>query len=585
MVKGWIETKLEKVGYFTKGSGIPKDEAQSGKIPCVRYGEIYTRHNDFIKRFYSHISQRVANGAYLLKQGDILFACSGETKEEIGKCIAFTQDITAYAGGDIIVLSPFSGYNSLFLGYLLNTETVVKQKASRGQGDAIVHISSASLKEIDIVIPKDETEQAAIAKVLSDMDDYILSLEKLIVKKNDIKKGAMQSLLTGKVRLPGFTGEWTSASGIFRFHKGEQCSSEDIGTYPHYNGGQINSGYTNKYNAINKIIISEGGNSCGFVNRINGKFWAGGHCYIIDDAGFYIEYLYQLLKFCEPKIMDLRVGSGLPNIQKKALREFSFFYTNNEEEQTAIATILSDMDNEIEALTAKLNKARLVKQGAMQQLLTGKIRLIESAPAEQETPKTIVAAKPAHNKEFEDAVIIAAIVNGFYNPQYRLGRVKVTKLRYLFDRKRGADVSSYMEKAAGPYDPSVRYSGGEAVAKRNGYITVTETKGKGASFGKGAKIGGVQSYIDKWDFGSTIAWLKGFLKWSREDLEVLATVDNARLKIEEQGQTATVKNVIAYIENSNEWKAKRSRESYADEIIAEALKQSRELFDGNKGDE
>jgi type I restriction enzyme S subunit len=212
----------------------------------------------------------------------------------------------------------------------------------------------------------------------------------------------------------------------------------------------------------------------------------------------------------------------------------------------------------------------------MQQLLTGQIRLVGTS--EKSIGKTEIV-KPTHNKEFEDAVIISAIVNGFDNPPYILGRVKLTKLRYLFDRKRNADVSGYMEKAAGPYDPTVRYSGGEAIAKKNGYIIVTEAKDKGASFSKGQKIDNIQNYIDSWGIRYTIDWLvNDFKYWKTEHLEILATVDNARLKLESSGQEATVQNIVNYILQSPEWKAKRKREVFADEVIEAALEQSKALF-------
>jgi type I restriction enzyme, S subunit len=117
-----------------KGSGVRKDECQSGDIPCVRYGEIYTTHNDYIKSFNSWISPGVACRARRLQTGDVLFAGSGETKEEIGKCVAFVDDLEAYAGGDIVILRPASAH-PLFLGYYLNTPTINRQKASRGQGN------------------------------------------------------------------------------------------------------------------------------------------------------------------------------------------------------------------------------------------------------------------------------------------------------------------------------------------------------------------------------------------------------------------------------------------------------------------
>ena len=201
--KGKWETKrLGDVGAFLKGSGVKKDESQSGPLPCVRYGEIYTRHNDYIKEFHSFISTQVAATASLLKKGDLLFAGSGETKEEIGKCVAFVDDFEAYAGGDIVILRPH-GVDALFFGYSLNTPSISRQKASRGQGDAVVHIGSSALASITLTLPP-HPEQTAIATVLSDMDVELAALEQRRDKTRALKQGMMQELLTGRTRLcPG----------------------------------------------------------------------------------------------------------------------------------------------------------------------------------------------------------------------------------------------------------------------------------------------------------------------------------------------------------------------------------------------
>jgi type I restriction enzyme S subunit len=196
----WEVQRLGSIGTFVKGSGIRKDEAASGDIPCVRYGEIYTRHHDVVRQFTSRISRSVAAQATRLKRGDILFAGSGETKEEIGKAVAFVDDCEAYAGGDIVILRPHSS-DSTFLGYYLNTPPIQVQKASRGQGDAVVHIGAAALAAIEITMPVDTAEQSAIATVLSDMDAELAALEQRRDKTLALKQGMMQELLTGRTRL------------------------------------------------------------------------------------------------------------------------------------------------------------------------------------------------------------------------------------------------------------------------------------------------------------------------------------------------------------------------------------------------
>jgi type I restriction enzyme, S subunit len=195
----WEVKRVGDLGSFLKGSGVKKEEARSGDLPCIRYGEIYTHHHDCVRSFNSWISREVADMATPLRQGDILFAGSGETKEEIGKCVAFVDDIEAYAGGDIVILRPTDAH-AQFLGYLLNAPAVASQKASRGQGDAVVHISASALASIDLSLPS-SAEQAAIAAVLSDMDAEISALEARRVKTLALKQAMMQELLTGRIRL------------------------------------------------------------------------------------------------------------------------------------------------------------------------------------------------------------------------------------------------------------------------------------------------------------------------------------------------------------------------------------------------
>jgi type I restriction enzyme S subunit len=195
----WEVKRLGELGAFFKGSGVKKDQAQSGELRCVRYGEIYTHHHNYVRSFNSWISPTVAATAVPLRRGDILFAASGETKEEIGKCVAIHLDVEAYAGGDIVILRP-SNCDPLFLGFVLNHPSIASQKASLGQGDAVVHISASALASIAVRLPALE-EQSAVAAVLLDFDDEIAALENRRDKVQSLKRAMMQELLTGKTRL------------------------------------------------------------------------------------------------------------------------------------------------------------------------------------------------------------------------------------------------------------------------------------------------------------------------------------------------------------------------------------------------
>ena len=195
----WEAKQLGELGSFSKGRGIKRDEVSDEGVPCIRYGELYTQYKDYILKVASRIPQSVADTALPIKKGDLLFAGSGETAEEIGRCAAYLGEEQAYAGGDVIVLTP-SGQNSIYLSHLMNSPIVSAQKARMGQGDAVVHIYINNLAQVQIELPP-ITEQRAIAAVLSDMDADISALEQRRDKTLAIKQGMMQQLLTGRVRL------------------------------------------------------------------------------------------------------------------------------------------------------------------------------------------------------------------------------------------------------------------------------------------------------------------------------------------------------------------------------------------------
>jgi type I restriction enzyme S subunit len=195
----WEVKKLGEIGLFKKGRNIPKNQLSTQGEPCVIYGEIYTRYDCVVKELASFIPSEVAEQSTPIKSGDILFAGSGETAEEIGKCFAYIGTEKAYAGGDLIILSPKEA-DSTFLGYQLNSPMICKQKATLGQGSSVVHIYVSGLATVEVPLPP-LSEQQAIAAVLSDMDAEIAALEQKRSKTRALKQGMMQELLTGKTRL------------------------------------------------------------------------------------------------------------------------------------------------------------------------------------------------------------------------------------------------------------------------------------------------------------------------------------------------------------------------------------------------
>lgn len=383
----WEVKQLATIGKFAKGQGIRKNEASNGEIPCIRYGELYTRHNDYIKEYFSFISKETAKTARRLKPGDILFAGSGETKEEIGKCAAFIDNIEAYAGGDIVILSPV-GVSPLFLGYLLNAQNIQKQKASKGQGDAIVQISANQLGSIQIPLPPTKSEQTAIATALSDTDALIENLEKLIAKKRNIKQGVMQELLTGSIRLDGFEKKWLNVSlgEISEITMGQSPQSKYYNTkglgLPLVQGNadiedrktiiRIHTTEITKIGEPGTTIMSVRA-PVGEIAKTNFRCCLGrGVCAI----KYKNDFLYHLLIYLEDSWGKYSTGSTFDSINSSQVKNLDIYIPSDFSEQVAIASIFNDIDEEIETLEQKLYKYKMIKEGMMQSLLTGKIRLV-----------------------------------------------------------------------------------------------------------------------------------------------------------------------------------------------------------------
>lgn len=197
--EGWVVKRLGEVGSFKKGGNIPKSSIVNEGLPCVLYGEIYTKYDCYSDTLFSRIPEYQSKLSIEISYGDVLFAGSGETAEDIGKCFSYLGKEKAFAGGDIIIFSP-QNTSSLFLGYLLNSSEVVKQKSIRAQGSSVYHIYPRDLKEIILFLPS-LPEQTRIATILSNMDEEITALEKQLNKYRQLKQGMMQNLLTGKIRL------------------------------------------------------------------------------------------------------------------------------------------------------------------------------------------------------------------------------------------------------------------------------------------------------------------------------------------------------------------------------------------------
>ena len=307
-----------------------------------------------------------------------------------------------------------SDMDALFLSYQFHSEAFKQRVRDVAVGQTMASINTKILMSILTVIPPTKLEQEAIAEALSDADTLIESLEQLIVKKRHIKQGTMQKLLAGKKRLPGFSGVWEvkSLGELFDFSGGFTASRDQLSMeghcYLHYGDIHLSPksfiDVRSEYHDIPKLDISlkrvsrvsllddgdvvfvdasednEGTSKhVVIINKDNIPFISGLHTIVAKSKTNELDHNYRRYCFQTTDINRqfyfFAVGTKVSGISKTNIAKITLPVPTLPE-QTAIAAILSDMDADITALEVKLAKARQLKQGMMQQLLTGRIRLI-----------------------------------------------------------------------------------------------------------------------------------------------------------------------------------------------------------------
>ena len=296
----------------------------------------------------------------------------------------------AFYNNENIVLGKSAAYINLkdesekiFVYYILQHSSVKNFYDNELTGTTIRNLSLKTIRETPIVSPTTKAEQAAIATALSDVDALISALDKLIAKKRLIKQGAMQELLSGKKRLAGFSGDWEvkKLGDIADIYTGKKNNQDKIenGLYPFFVRSK-NIERIDSYSFDGEAILIPGeGNIGSIFHYINGKFDFHQRVYKISGfkenySGKYI-YRYISENFGN-HAMQNSVKATVDSLRLPTFEVFEIPFPPTIEEQTAIAQILSDMDTDIQSLETQRNKTLAIKQGMMQELLTGKIRLI-----------------------------------------------------------------------------------------------------------------------------------------------------------------------------------------------------------------
>ncbi|WP_322354273.1 restriction endonuclease subunit S [Dehalococcoides sp.] len=377
----------------------------------LHYGDIHGSEKQYIDVENEYLSipklnvdlKRISPTS-LLTDGDIVFVDASEDDEGASKHVVIRNPkaIPFISGLHTIVLkSKDDSIANPYKEYCFLTHNIRRQFKFYAVGTKVTGISKTNIKKIKVVLPREKAEQSSIAEALADADALIASLEKLLAKKKNIKQGAMQLLLTGKKRLPGFSGEWenkqlsevvdvygggTPSTANKEFWDGNihWCTPTDItalkgSKYLFDTERKITSiGLKNiaaEILPINSVIMTSRATigECA-INKVPVSTNQGFKSLVPKTIDF--EFLYYKILTQKSKLIKLGSGSTFFEVSKKDIEKLNLYIPALPQEQAAIAQILSDMDMEIEELERTLAKYQLLKQGMMQELLTGKKRLI-----------------------------------------------------------------------------------------------------------------------------------------------------------------------------------------------------------------
>lgn len=377
--------------FLPTANNAREDLTSTDGVGYLHYGDIHTKWRtvlDLNVADLPKIDENKVAGFSPLQDGDLIIADASEDYDGVGVAVEVRniKEKKAVAGLHTLLLrEKGSIFVNGFKGYLQYVPDVRSQLIKIATGVSVYSISKSNLANISIPVPSSE-EQRSISAALSDVDALIKALDRLIAKKRDIKQAAMQELLTGKRRLPGFEGEWVTVriKDLLSYEQPNQYIVQDTEYSEH---GDIPVITANKSFVLGYTMEKFG--ICGNIPAI-----------VFDDFTIDCKYVnfpfkvkssaIKLLRTKHERI-DLRYVFERMQLIRFSLGDHKRYYISeyqnvelsvpNYAEQTAIATVISDMDAEIAALETRCDKTKALKQGMMQELLTGRIRLVEGGAA------------------------------------------------------------------------------------------------------------------------------------------------------------------------------------------------------------
>jgi type I restriction enzyme S subunit len=384
--EGWSVKRLGQCFSFLRTSSYSRAETtDNGEVCYIHYGDIHTKYSLHVgpENIDIFVSRKQAQKADFLKTGDLIFLDASEDYEGTTRCIELdniTSNDKVISGLHTIALRDNAkNFSDGFRAYITSIPFVKNNFWKQVTGIKVYGISKDNLKKLKLLLPP-LPEQEKIAEILGLWDDAIEKLSKLIEAKKLQKKGLMQKLLTGRHRLKGFSEPWKEVKlgDVCQITTGKLDANAMVerGKYKFFTCAKEVYLIDDYAFDTEALLISGNGANVGYIHYYNGKFNAYQRTYVLH--GF-IQNIF-LVKYFLDQFLSVRIerekkAGNTPYIVLDTLSKMKLNIPTDISEQKAIADILSAADEEIDVLNKKLEALKKQKQGLMQQLLTGKIRV------------------------------------------------------------------------------------------------------------------------------------------------------------------------------------------------------------------
>lgn len=600
---GWKEVNIGSLGEVITGNTPPTADREyyGGHYPFIKPTDM-----DLDRRRVTKWEENFTEKAFKkYKNSYIPLGATGVvTIGTVGEKI-FQADQNCFTNQSVNVVIPNSNYDQDFVYYLLKLNLPKVSAANPGTASGRHHVSKSNFCAINVLVPNDKLLQAKIGQILSAYDNLIENNLKRIKLLEELAERTYDEWFV-KFRVNGEGLEMDVETGLPKGWEkkkiGECCNVSGGGTPSR----AINEYWTNgaipwfsptdlsKSDSIFQIDSSDKitdlglkkssakllqSNSFMMTSRATIGLFAitdkpfctnQGFINVTPFEIFQKEYLFYNFKNRVPEFKGNASGTTFLELSKSKFKVLDLNWP-----QDNLLVRFHEFVNPIHKMISFLINENFRLKEARDILLPRLMNsIISISPAETKPGTKIVQFEPPQKQvslQFKEAVLISLLTSKFGSEKYPLGRMRYTKLSYLFHRHADNQIKDYLRKAAGPYNPKTKYGGPEKIAHGNGYV-IDHKNGQLTGFIAGPNIEEARLYFEKYWNIEYLTWLEAQFKYkSNDDLELFATVDNSLIELNKNNEPFTVETVKKILEKEPEWKAKLKREIFNDINIQRAV--------------